>query len=248
MKKILAVLLPIFILMGLTGCVYKKYSGDNPTLYTVAINSVIWNNGHSFSADRYVNSEIKVVDEDAYGRIMFVYYEKYYAGAGISFSALVICQSATEKYAFYYEDVNYIIKEQELYTQNITDFTNDEIEQLKEVNDWGKELNFEKCIKKGITREKPKIPYENEVETKIVNEFNLGNKSYSLFINFLTNNSANSSCILYGYIKLNNENDIYFISLVEYSNSIEKIYFLIPSNVYDYKTEFVEFKNIHNWN
>ena len=46
----------------------------------------------------------------------------------------------------------------------------------------------------------------------------------------------------------NNEEDIYFIGLVENGNeSPEKINFLVPSNVFDYKTEFIEFKKINNW-
>ena len=91
MKKIVTLsLLNLFILLCITGCKYKGYSGDYPNLYTVAINSVLWNNGHSFSADKYADSKIEIIDEDKYGRIMFTYYEKYYAGADISFSALKI--------------------------------------------------------------------------------------------------------------------------------------------------------------
>ena len=107
MRKIkLIILFPIFILLILTGCTYKGYTGDYSNLYTVAINSILWNNGHSFSADKYINPHIEIIDEDMYGRVMFTYYEKYYAGANISFSALIICQNSNDKYVFYYEDVN----------------------------------------------------------------------------------------------------------------------------------------------
>ncbi len=249
MKRILALIfLPLLMLVGLTGCTYPGYSGDFPDLYTVAINSVLWNNGHSFGAERYINSQIEIIDEDIYGRIMFTYYEKYYAGADISFSTLVICQHTNENEVFYYEDKNFIVKEQTLYEQNIKDFNNDEIEQLKAENDWNKNINLGKCIKKEITEHKPTIPYENEVKSKIIEEFNLDNERYSLFVNFLTSDSNNDNFIIYGYIRKSNGDDVYFIGLVEKGQELfEKINFLVPLNVFDYKTEFIEFKKINNW-
>ncbi len=56
-KAIPLILLKIFILICLVVCLsviplnkckYDWDSGDYQNLYTVAINSVIWNNGHSF--------------------------------------------------------------------------------------------------------------------------------------------------------------------------------------------------------
>ena len=47
---------------------------------------------------------------------------------------------------------------------------------------------------------------------------------------------------------MNNEDGIFFIGLVESNNElVEKINFLIPLNVFDYKTELLEFKKINNW-
>lgn len=249
MKRIKSmILLPIFILVTLTGCAYKGYSGEHIDLYTVAINSVLWNNGHSFSADKYINPQIEIIDEDMYGRTMFTYYETYYAGAGISFSALIICQYSNEREVFYYEDINYIVKEQILYAQSIKEFKDGEIEQLKAANDWNQEMNFDKCIKKEITRYKPTIPYENEIKNKIKSEFQLFSGEYSLFINFLTKDSVNANFIIYGYIIINNEDNKYFIGIVKSDkNTFKELSIFVPSNVFDYKTELIEFKKINNW-
>lgn len=247
MKKIRLLILTMLTLC-LTGCFYRGYSGDYSDLYTVAINSVQWNNGHSFSADKYANPKIEIIDKDIYGRTMFTYYEKYYAGADISFSSLIICQYSNEQEVYYYEDINYIIKEQTLYAQNINGFEDEEIEQLKATNDWNQEINLKKCIKKEITKHKPSIPYEKEVKNKIHDEFNLEDKEYSLFVNFLTSDSDDANFIIYGFIRMYDEERIYFIGLVESNNeSFEKINFLIPSNVFDYKAELIEFKKINNW-
>ncbi len=249
MKKTKLLLLSIFMVIILTSCFYRGYSGGYSDLYTVAINSILWNNGHSFSADKYIDPKIEIIDKDKFGRTMFTYYEKYYAGADISFSALVICQHSNEKEVFYYEDINYIIKEQTLYKQTVIDFEEEEIEHLKAVNDWNQTINFDKCIKKEITKHKPKIPYEKEVKNKIDEEFQLDNKKeYALFTNFLTSDLDDTNFIIYGFIWQNDEEGIYFIGLVENNNdSLKKINFLIPLNVFDYKTEFIEFKKTNNW-
>ncbi len=249
MKKIgLMLVLSIFILVILTGCTYKGYSGEYLDLYTVAINSVLWNNGHSFSADKYINPQIDIIDQDMYGRTMFTYYEKYYAGANISFSALIICQHSNQKDVFYYEDINYIVKEQMLYASNIKKFEIEEIEQLKVTNDWNQKINFDKCIKKEITKRKPDVPQKKEIKSKIIDEFHLISGKYSLFVNFLTRDSVKSNFIIYGYIRMNDERGIYFIGLVKCAQeSFKELSFLVPLNVFDYKTELIEFKNINNW-
>ena len=254
MKKTISfVLLLLVLLLSLTGCIKKgysnhEYSGEYSDLYTVAINSVLWNNGHSFSADKYANSQIEIIDRDEYGRILFTYYEKYYAGAGISHSALIVLQSSNEKEVFYYEDANYIVKEQTLYTQNIEAFENAEIEQLKLENDWNQEIKFDKCIKKEIIKQKQVVPYEEQIKNRIVDEFSLTARKYSLFTHFLTYDSSNSKFIIYGYIRINEKEGTYFIALAESDNeSLKSLKFLVPSNVFDCKTDFIDFKEENNW-
>ena len=105
MKRIILIILLISTI-PLTSCGYTEYSGDDSDLYTVAINSVLYLNGYSWGADFECDPSIEIIDEDNYGRIMFSYYEKYYKGANIAFSALIVCQNSNEKEVFYYEDIN----------------------------------------------------------------------------------------------------------------------------------------------
>ena len=249
MKKTLTILIiPVLFLNILTSCSYNGYSGGHLELYTVAINSVLWLNGHSWSADFECDPQIEIIDEDKQGRIMFTYYEKYYSGSDISFSALIICQDSNENEVFYYEDINYIVKEQVIYSQNLEEFSDNEIEQLKLMNDWNKEINYDKCIKKEITKSKSNMPYEKEIKKQIADEFDLMNGQYSLFMDFLTSNLDNSKFVIYGYIRKNEGDGIYFIGLVENEkDSFKQLNTLVPLNVYDYQTEFIEFKAIQNW-
>ena len=55
-----------------------------------------------------------------------------------------------------------------------------------------------------------------------------------------------SDVSFYWYIRKTEQEGIYFIGLVEISDDI-KLNILVPSNVYDYKDEFIEFKKINNW-
>lgn len=80
----------------------------------------------------------------------------------------------------------------------------------------------------------------------MVEEFTLVNGEYSLFIDYLTNNIDESKYIVYGYIRKSDEEGIYFIGLVDINDSID-LNTIVPSNVYDYKTEFIEFKELNNW-
>lgn len=250
MKRIVFILLllPVFCLIILTSCSYNGYSGNFSDLYTVTINSVLWLNGYSWDTDFVCDPQIEIIDEDMYGRIMFTYYEKYYSGADMSFSTLIICQDSNEKEVFYYEDINYIVKEQVIYAQSLKGFDEEEIEYLKLINDWNKEINYDKCIKKEIKKSKSNIPNEKEIKNEIIYNFDLINGQYSLFMNFLTSDSDNSNYIIYGYVRKNEGKGIYFVGLVERENdSFKKINIMVPLNVYNYQTEFIEFKEMNNW-
>lgn len=209
MKKTLTILIiPVLFLIILTSCSYNGYSGGHLELYTVAINSVLWLNGHSWSADFECDPQIEIIDED----------------------------------------INYIVKEQVIYSQNLEEFSDNEIEHLKLMNDWNKEINYDKCIKKEITKSKANVLYEKEIKKQIADEFNLMNGQYSLFMDFLTSNLDNSKFVIYGYIRKNEGEGIYFIGLVENEKDLFKqLNTLVPLNVYDYQTEFIEFKAIQNW-
>lgn len=242
-KSVLTVCL-ILTVMFFCGCSYK-YTGDYPDLYSVAINSILWNNGHSYGADRAIDAEIDIIEKDDYGRTLYTYYEKYYAGAEISFSALLIAQSSADGYIYFYEDYNFIIKKQELYSSNKISFTQEEIDNIKTLNDWNKELNLEKCIKKVIAVTKCEIPYEVQtLEEKIIDNFDLGDKNYNLFIDYLTDDN-NGNFIIYGSIIKFNAEDIYFAAIV---NSAEnKIAYFVPENIYNYREEFITFKTENGW-
>ncbi len=244
MKIKIAIIICFLLACFLSGCGYKGYSGDNTDLYTVAINSVLWNNGHSYKTDKATDSQIEILEQDKYGRTIFTYYEKYYAGAKLSFSALIISQTVIDDCVYYYEDVNFIIKRQELYASQIVKFSQEEIENLKTTNDWGYEINLKKCVKKFITKTKEDIPCNAEIiKDSVKREFGLIERQYSLFLNYLTCDYI-GNFIFYGSIIKSDGENLHFVALYKSENDIR---FLVPDDLYDYRQELIGFKIQNGW-
>ena len=250
-KFTLAVLLLVILSSCSLDCAYKEYSGEYTDLYTVAVNSVLWVNGYSWGADFKRAPQIEKIGEDNYGRAIFFYQEKHYKGSEISFSALIVCQASNDSEVFYYENECYIVKEQTNYSSKPDEvFSAEDIDYLKSINDWNKELDYEKCVKKTIIKNKPSMPYEKEIEKRVMDEFNLNDEKCSVFMDYLTNNSDDSKFLIYGHIrmKIKGADDISFVGLAEKENdSIVKLNVFVPSDVYDYKAEFMAFKQANNW-
>ena len=170
-KNIFICLLIILSLINTIACVPYKYKGERADLYTVAVNTFFRAKGWDNSNPEVVHDPyLKVIETDDYGRVLFCYnerlsyyekehqydeeYEKYYY-------ACIIMQKSSDGFVYYYEDVcieGYLIEDEnsfknEIYSEAIKkDFTN-----LKQLNDWGKEFNEEKCVKKPITTKKSSV-------------------------------------------------------------------------------------------
>ncbi len=163
----------VFILVGCQG--FEGYTGEYPELFSVAINSIP-NMYGSISYEVTTEPLVRYLEKDEYGRVLFCYSEesgKYIDGknqgkADCGGVNLVICQGHDNKYAYYYDGCNYIssplcegnaihiygyVKPPAI-DKPYNDFTEEQIAKLKADNDWGKELDFDKCVKVKIVRKK----------------------------------------------------------------------------------------------
>ena len=142
---------------------YKGYTGEYPQLFTVAVRSIPGARG-------YIPSEvphqpaISLIEEDSFGRQMFCYCESVGDDAVIY---LFVCHGFDDENAYYYEGAytyaaingnphSRIHLRGEKYPAQIEypmlDFTDVQVEILKEANDWNSELNLSKCTKAPIVR------------------------------------------------------------------------------------------------
>lgn len=231
------------VLTGCAACSYKGYSGNYPDLYTVAINSLLWNGGHSTGADRYCDSEIKVLEKDEFGRILFTYYEKEFGMGTRSIFALIVSQYSEDGYVYYYEDCNYLNAEPEKHITS-QQFSQEEIENLKVENDWDKEINLVKCTKKDIIREKRSLPTDKEaIKEAAVLKLNSGAIKENICVFYLTSDNK-CNFIAYGTV-VNVDYELYFVAFVNSEGEI--IDWLIPENLYAYQEELKNFKQKNGW-
>lgn len=227
-------------------CRYKGYSGKHKDLFTVAVNSVLWNNGHSQGAEKFIDSEIEVLETDDYGRVLFTYYEMSYKPSDITYSALLVCQHSDGKFAYYYDDKNYFVKKQKDDALNPIPFSREETDSLKLSNDWGKELDLDKCCRKEITNTKKDVSsYEKKMTQKINENFNLTDDDYHLFMDYLTADKE-GNFIIYGVVRrLGGYGNLLFVVLIKADES--DFIFFDPDDLYDYSDEFAEFKETNGW-
>jgi hypothetical protein len=139
---ILIVFIPISILWDRSLSYRPKYTGEHPELFSVAVNSLLGTKGYAQS-ERPFQPELVLQEEDNYGRKLFFYNEL----EGISAYSLVISQKSDSEYVYFYPDYNFISSEDEV-------FSDEETEVLKRKNDWGKEINEDKCTKTNIVTKK----------------------------------------------------------------------------------------------
>ena len=155
-KRIIALILMIFTVIvcsGCSACTYR-YEGNHIDLYTVAVHNVFGADGFLKNGDLY-DPSIEVIETDEYGRVMFFYHEQQN-----KFSiALLIMQKSENGFAYYYQDTccvayytgNIITGEQDY--RNL--FTDDQVQVLKDINDWNRPLDLEKCTKTEFVDQKP---------------------------------------------------------------------------------------------
>jgi len=173
MRKIsIAILIPFILVVyllsgcfGLGGINNYNYYGEY-----VDLNSQITNN--VLGAIYPSTNTIVVVDEDSYGRRAFACrneaattYSKLGGSAGGEVFGLFITQKSDEKYVYFYPDNSFILydyirkagneapsyeEELMLLSQNYN--IDDDIETLKQKNDWEKHYDENKCIKVKISR------------------------------------------------------------------------------------------------
>lgn len=164
-RKIFAVIALICIMLGilcLTSCGYWGYDGAHIELYTVAVNNVFGISGYTSNGEISYDPDIDVIYKDDYGRILFFYDECY--GVGNDYGmAFAVMQKSDDKYVYYYQDACYVPHFDENYHGEKTEdrvatalkISEKAIEELKERNDWNKELKLDKCTRARIVEEKP---------------------------------------------------------------------------------------------
>lgn len=264
MKRIAIFILIAVVLSCFCGCGQKKpfeYSGNNSDLYTEAINSILGAEGFNKHAESTMNNPfIKVVEEDQFGRKMFLYKERFALTEYSDNYFLLIAQKTENGFVYFYPDFNFTLcetiveAESNDSTENeityfdgqdgyyhLVGFSNSQIVELKKNNDWGVEINNGKCIKQKVSNQKedPLTPKEkNELYKEIFEKSR--NDSY-LYINYVTTDDEGK--LLYFVKKQIAELNDYRMIIIDG----DKQYNQKINDVMAYQEQLAAFKREHNW-
>ncbi len=262
--KIKSILLSAYLLlcsMLLCGCsFYKEYEGEYSDLYTEACCSLVFSNGFLRSESVH-QSAIDLIEEDDYGRKLFSYYEKqlYHFEGQKYILSLLVCQKSDYEYVYYYPDYNFYSidtqKKVDIYDSHkptsvpdpLSEFTEDEINALKEKNDWNKELQIDKCVKQKIFVEKEKCEIDKSVLNGICNDI-VDMDEYSLYKHsFLCSDEYGRKiyCLEFSNRELNR----YYIILLNPDLTYDKQTFSREIfGPFNCQNEIYELKQNNNWN
>jgi len=199
------VVLGAMIFMLFTSCERSiKYHGPDVNLNTVVLNNIIG----LYSLE---DSGIAPMEQDDYGRKLFVYQGKSVAIPDPGLVAICICQKSDSKYAYYYPEdcfllyqnnVNSNLRDDALVNKALELAPATDLESLKEKNDWGKPLDLTRCDKKPLIRSYKEDPVDKDSKLAFysaVGYMNLPGANVWDFL-YLTSDSYNRH-IYYSQIK-----------------------------------------------
>ena len=276
---ITAVFVPtILLLVGLIGIFiagmmrpYDEYKGEHTAEYTEAVYSLLDARGFWVDGEPLLDPYIKVLETDDKGRTMFAYSEY----KNVSAVALMILQQSRDGFSYYYPDCNFTASEtfkrenddginrNYVNDDNILSwFTTEQIEQLKSINDWNKEIDYYKCVKKEITTRKP--DFKASKTQKAILE-TLSNKAakdngydetdnayrYSTLLD--TDKYGRQILYVYGKGKVISDEQKYItlniVIILNADNSYDiNRCFIVLQNSQNYQAELKTLKENNNWN
>ncbi len=239
-NKRFIVLFCICICFVFTSCFNDyEYQGDYPALQTMAVNSILGVSGG-------YSDVVKVEEVDEYGRLLF-YFESSAIMEYTKISAYLIAQKYDEEYVYYYPDYNFII------APTAEELTEEKITELKNKNDWGAEMNMDRCIKKSIQSVKPDFdPWKVSVvpERQLDKAFEIinQNKTYDYYTAiYLTSDFYNRHIYMFAAVTDEKSRDAYAVLFDLMDSAENKIHIFKLSDCYNYQDELKAFKEENGW-
>jgi len=242
--------------MILSACVRfpdDHYSGDYPELFTVAVYSLLGAKGHSVT-EIFHEIILWVIDEDSYGRVMFLYIEP----RATSTISLIISQSSSDTHVYFYPHFNFIsapsdelISEFERGILTNVIFPEDLVADLKERNDWNQPLNFERVVRAAIIRTKPTGPINRrtlrEAHFAALGDYARGH----VLAQFFTIDNYGRSIYLFSRVpnSFANINNHFAVVLFQPDGTFdEDIGIMALTELFHYQEILKEFMELNGWN
>ena len=246
---------------GLCGCDPRFFYNDGyPDLCTEAANSLF---------DVFMpTAKCYPVEEDSHGRTLFVFTdtsaivnERMYGGEYIV--ALLVCQRSIDGIVYYYPDYNFIFKKwtgkytpidygidtNGLVKDAIDQFSFDEIDGLKTVNDWGTPVDFSSCVSQVIVNRNPYGSGDNmrwEFRRMLYNK--LGPSSVQQDVSFFRHFAVDDYGRDIYFCRVADEEGVYTSSYVVLIRPDETYTIMEIRDLMNYQPELKLFKYRNDWN
>ena len=225
--RILIVVTLISLLFSLVGCnasdgdaLYAAGSYAVPGMYCSDLK------GQDFSTD--------TMEIDSYGRVLFTY-EGMNVITNQREKAVVICQKYDSKTIYLYENIAYLRGE----------YTSQDLDELKRVNDWNCPLNLDKCIARHYSVSLDRVmSFETSLEFNSVYSAVCEQFQVERSVNHCILDVSSSGSELYWFVIPNGElEESYFVI----SDSDYNLQYVKIENVDDYESTLVTFKKEIGW-
>ena len=245
MKKVFILLLTLILsLCSLVSCEDLSHFGPPVLAYYVP----------TFGTPDTKDLITHELDEDEYGRILFIFWTNgsHHTGYGYNENdvVLAIMQKSDRSNVYFYEDSFFIILPDGKDPESI-DVNSQEILELKEANDWGKELNESKLSKREIKITFdlyyfPRLPawcdHNSDYGKKMLKDFEYVhsfNDSKGFFYD------CDGEKLLYWVYAESDEGRKNYFCICTSDNQYS---YMEITDIYSYQEDLAEFKKANGWN
>lgn len=222
------------------------YKTGHPELFTITVNSVLGIQPSDWD-------EIEILETDSKGRVLFQYYSDVSSYPEPDIYIVLVCQKSDDEFTYYYDDYCFFI------AKTKADITDVKIANLKQLNDWDKELQNDKLTKVKSSFDNMMF---NEKKEKSLNEmldsyFNQQEDVYS-YLPITTDQYGKQLIYVLkgkpskfnskGLLETDEDPELY-IMILNKDDSFNKDTFLQElDNEYEYQEQLHKFKILNNWN
>jgi len=264
-KRVLLFLLVLLMITSLSSCGPSRFSpvSRRLALQLVAIHSLLGTSGP------YGEDAIEVLEEDELGRVMFAFSGSIATGddgtaTRYGILAVLIAQKIPESltHVYFYDGINFILHQLELgeirNSASLTEafvmerFTEEQLEQLKEENDWNMELDEDRLFRVPVSPRR-KVRYMTDVSQQTVEEaFSAVSEGFRRSFPLTMDRNGNVIHFVRGANHDRDTQELTFFSSVllmfdRNGNLIEGTGTMILEDLWDYREELRAFKEANGW-
>lgn len=238
LKRLLSIILVLAQITFCIGCTPPRFDSANKFSNLLISSNVLF-------AISGINGKGESIERDAYGRELFKYYiyPGGYEPICNELCVYIISQRQTLTNILYYEDFCFILSD------SFNKFTQDDIDALKNKNDWGNPFVLEKCSErsKGIPSSEFEYPQAKETIKQIITKYIDKNCELMYYIGMDKDKDGNI-LIVFQAKKDDEETRNYMIILTSRGLPRGKECFAEIEDLYNYQEQLHDLKIANDWN